>query len=250
TGLRTAADFIVRVYHLCQPVCLRKFIKTQIEKRACTAIGAKGIFRLGLSGGSMVKYLCDAVTSIKTDLSKWKFFFCDERFVDVTNGESTFGAYKKSLIAKTTLLESQFVCINTDISLEECAKDYEEKILKEFQLEYGSVPEFDVLLLGMGPDGHTCSLFPNQNALVEKERLIAPISNSPKPPPQRITMTLPLINNAKCCIFAMTGAGKADIVKRVFVDNEPLPAGMVNPKHGCLVCIFDKTAGIHLSDSN
>lgn len=65
----------------------------------------------------------------------------------------------------------------------------------------------------MGPDGHTCSLFPGHKLLDENDALIAPIDDSPKPPPQRITMTYPLINNAKMCLFAMSGEGKADMVK-------------------------------------
>lgn len=107
-------------------------------------------------------------------------------------------------------------------------------------------PQFDLLLLGMGPDGHTCSLFPGHDLLDEKNVLIAPISDSPKPPPSRVTMTYPVINHAKCCIFAMAGAGKAEMVKRVLVDKEDLPAGRVAPVSGELFWIVDAAAGSHL----
>lgn len=130
-----------------------------------------------------------------------------------SDAESTYGVYKRKLVPNTKLQLTQFVGINTELTLEECAKDYEEKILKEFQLEYGAVPEFDLLLLGMGPDGHTCSIFPGHALSRERERLIAPIADSPKPPPERVTMTFPLINAARCCIFAICGEGKADTVK-------------------------------------
>lgn len=75
------------------------------------------------------------------------------------------------------------------------------------------VPRFDVLLLGMGPDGHTCSLFPNHRLLEETSLWICPINDSPKPPPSRITLTFPVINNAKVCIFAISGDSKKTMVK-------------------------------------
>lgn len=154
-----------------------------------------------------------ALQSIKSDLTKWQFFFCDERFVPETDSDSTYGLYKNALMPKISLNEDQFIWIDISGTVEESAADYERKILKEFNMEKAVVPRFDLLLLGMGPDGHTCSLFPGHALLEEHHKLIAAIEDSPKPPPKRVTMTLPLINNATCCIFAMCGEGKADMVK-------------------------------------
>lgn len=94
----------------------------------------------------------------------------------------------------------------------------------------------------MGPDGHTCSLFPGHKLLDETSCLIAPISDSPKPPPCRVTMTYALINKAKCCAFAMAGQGKAEMVKRILKDKEDLPAGLVKPENGNLYWIIDEAA--------
>lgn len=146
-------------------------------------------------------------------LEKFKFFFCDERFVPETSKDSTIREYKANLVPYTVVSEAQFIGINTNLTLKECAQDYEEKILKNFGMKNGDVPQFDMLILGIGPDGHTCSLFPQHPLLKEKDRLIAPIDDAPKPPPQRVTMTFPLINNAKLCMFVACGEGKADIVK-------------------------------------
>ncbi|XP_011189051.2 probable 6-phosphogluconolactonase [Zeugodacus cucurbitae] len=218
-------------------------LTSEISKCAQRALAESGVFRVGLSGGSVLNFLCKAIPRIQTDLSKWKFFFCDERYVDETDPESTYGFYKTKLVPQTELQLQQFVPINVDLPLTACAADYEQKIRTEFGAGVDAIPEFDLLLLGMGPDGHTCSLFPEHALLDEQTLLIAPIADSPKPPPQRVTMTLPLINNAKCCIFAMCGASKADMVKRVFVDKENLPAGKILPKNGDLVLIFDAEAG-------
>lgn len=94
---------------------------------------------------------------------------------------------------------------------EEAAKDYIKKMSVYFPPD--SLPKFDVLLLGMGPDGHTCSLFPDHRLLDETSVWVSPINDSPKPPPSRITLTFPVINSAKTCIFAITGEGKADMIK-------------------------------------
>uniref|UniRef100_A0A1I8N1L4 6-phosphogluconolactonase n=1 Tax=Musca domestica TaxID=7370 RepID=A0A1I8N1L4_MUSDO len=218
-------------------------LKKEIEDRAVEAVKTRGVFRVGLSGGSLVNYLSTAIQSMKVDLSKWQLFFCDERFVAENDSDSTYGVYKTTLIPKTSLKEKQFIWIDLSGTVVECAHDYEKKILKEFDMEQAVVPRFDLLLLGMGPDGHTCSLFPGHKLLEENHKLIAAIEDSPKPPPKRVTMTLPLINNASCCLFAMCGEGKADMVKKVFVDKEPLPAGLVQPTNGDLICILDEAAG-------
>lgn len=183
-----------------------------IEKVANQAISTNNAFRIGLSGGSLIKYLAAGAEKCDTDWSKWRLFFCDERYVNETNEDSTFGQYKALFIPKTKLSESQFVTIDLDKNLDECAKAYEEKIYQEFGSR-DTVPVFDLLLLGMGPDGHTCSLFPNHALLAKVDALVAPISDSPKPPPERVTMTYPLLNNAKMCLFALSGAGKAEMVK-------------------------------------
>lgn len=188
---------------------------TEIDNYSKLAIEENGAFRIGVSGGSLIKFLVEGIQQSKTNLEKWQIFFCDERYVDESDAEYTFGQYKKLLLPKSKLKESQFVAINRSLSLTDCAKDYEEKIYKSFGIESGSteVPRFDLLLLGMGPDGHTCSLFPGHSLLKENTVLIAPISDSPKPPPERVTMTYKLVNNAKQCMFAISGKGKAEMAK-------------------------------------
>lgn len=175
-------------------------------------------FQLLLTGGSLVQLLTQALVAHPQDTQCWKFFFCDERYVPEEDKDSTYWAYKTQLLTQVpNILESQFYKANTTLQLDECATDYEKRIIAEFGT---SCPEFDLLLLGMGPDGHTCSLFPEQPAsLAENRRLIIPIRDSPKPPPNRITFTLPLVNNAKEVVFVVTGEAKANVVKVSFENN-------------------------------
>lgn len=105
-----------------------------VESSATEAISRSGHFRLGLSGGSLVKYLCHGLPSITTtDWTKWQFFFCDERYVPETDIDSTFGSYNDLLVKKVPALSAeQFVKINVDLELADCARDYEQRIRSAF----------------------------------------------------------------------------------------------------------------------
>lgn len=104
-----------------------------VEKYANEAITRNSSFTIGLSGGSLVKYLAAGLPKIETDWSKWKLFFCDERYVPFDNADSTFGLYRQTLIPATPLEEEQFVPIDFELPLEECAADYEKKIREVFK---------------------------------------------------------------------------------------------------------------------
>lgn len=106
-----------------------------IETFANAAIKERFVFRIGLSGASLIKYVVNGAENAKTDWSKWQLFFCDERFVDETNDDSTFGQYKKLFLPKTKLTDSQFVAINRSLALNDCAADYERQILEKFNCQ-------------------------------------------------------------------------------------------------------------------
>lgn len=213
-----------------------------VVQTANHAIKERNFFFVGVSGGSLIKYLCNGLPSLETDWSKWRIFFCDERHVPYTDPECTYSHYKEGLVDKVGMTSDNIFPINPDISVEDAAVAYEKKVREYFSGP--ELPRFDMLLLGMGPDGHTCSLFPDHKLLEEKDRVIAPISDSPKPPPSRVTMTLPVVNNCRCAVFASCGAGKADILQRVLEGNETpaLPAARVRPTDGELIWLLDKPA--------
>ncbi|KAF6038927.1 hypothetical protein EB796_002761 [Bugula neritina] len=215
---------------------LSKFIEECAEK----AVKDHGKFYLGVSGGSLAKFLTKGLPSISTDWSKWLIFFCDERHVDFKNEDSTYKLYKESLLTKVDLKDEQIIKINPELSVDEAATEYVQQMKAIFtECDW---PTFDLLLLGMGPDGHTCSLFPNHPLLSEDSVWVAPIKDSPKPPPCRITMTFPVINRAQHSAFAACGEGKAEMLKRVLEGDEqpPLPAAMV--KSATVHWFVDKSA--------
>ncbi|XP_062306033.1 6-phosphogluconolactonase [Osmerus eperlanus] len=216
--------------------------------RAAKAISSHGRFSLGLSGGSLVSMLSKELPALpKLDCSKWVVGFCDERLVSFDDPESTYGLYKNQLFSKVNIPDSGVLAINPSLPVEECAEDYTRKLKETFPQE--DIPMFDMLLLGMGPDGHTCSLFPGHPLLEETEKIVAPISDSPKPPPQRVTMTLPVVNSARCVVFVSTGGSKATVLKQVLEGGEGpvLPAALVVPTHGELLWLIDDPAAASLT---
>jgi 6-phosphogluconolactonase len=113
----------------------------------------------------------------------------------------------------------------------------------------GELPRFDLILLGLGEDGHTASLFPSHPLLRETVRWAAPVFDSPKPPPERITLTLPVLNNARDIVFIAAGAGKADALARVLgsdATHDALPARLVQPYAGRATWFVDEAAASKL----
>jgi len=219
-----------------------------VASRAQAAVSSRGQFTLGLSGGSLVSMLSRELPALSDlDCSKWVVGFCDERLVPFDDPECTYGLYKNQLFSKINIPESNILAIDPSLPVDKCAEDYAQKLKKAFPSD--DKPVFDMLLLGMGPDGHTCSLFPDHPLLEETEKVVAPISDSPKPPPQRVTMTLPVVNSARCVAFVSTGGSKAPVLKEVLEgrDGPAFPAARVAPTEGELFWLIDDPAASALT---
>ena len=204
------------------------------------AIEANGSFKIALSGGSLGKILKQALIDnkdigSKAQWDKWEVYFSDERLVPLYHPDSNFGLFNemvlKNLPQETTNMKlhviDQSLLTGKDGKLDNLvdqAKDQE--IAKEYA--NGLPKQFDLILLGCGPDGHTCSLFPGHKLLEERDELISYISDSPKPPPRRITFTFPVLENAKAIAFVATGAGKAPVLREIFLGQSKLPCALVN----------------------
>ncbi|XP_056263348.1 6-phosphogluconolactonase [Pseudoliparis swirei] len=219
-----------------------------VTSRAEKAIISHGRFTLGLSGGSLASMLSKELLALPDlDCSKWVVGFCDERLVFFDDPESTFGLYKSLLFSKVNIPDRGILAIDSSLPVNECAADYTRKLKEAFPSD--DFPVFDLLLLGMGPDGHTCSLFPDHPLLEETKKIVAPISDSPKAPPQRVTMTFPVVNAARCVAFVSTGGSKAPILKEVLEGREgsALPAARVVPTNGELFWLVDDPAAASLT---
>jgi len=197
-------------------------------------------FRVAVSGGSLPKTLAKALLGPESsgkqpEFDKWDIFFADERCVPLDHEDSNYRLVKEEWIDKipSDVAKPTVFPIDTQYldDLQELADQYEQVLVKEFaSRDSVRIPMFDLILLGCGPDGHTCSLFPGSPLLRETEAWVLPISDSPKPPPKRITLSLPVATHGIKIAFVATGENKKDILRKIFDTDEghSLPSGLVN----------------------
>lgn len=212
-------------------------------------------FKVAVSGGSLPKTLAQALLAQPSspedtvNFSKWEIFFADERAVPLDHEDSNYALLKKELLDKIPPEAGKPTVHPIDVTyldnIQELADQYEQTLVKSFaSRDSVKLPIFDLLLLGCGPDGHTCSLFPGHPLLRETDAWVAPIEDSPKPPPRRITLTLPVVTHGAKVAFVATGASKKDILRKIFEDDEGLPCTLVNEGAGERCSWFTETASV------
>jgi len=216
----------------------------RIVEAARIAIEDHGRYTLALSGGKTPELLYTLLASDFADRLEWDsvhLFWGDERFVPQDHPDSNFRMAYQAWISKVPIPQKNIHRIPTETgSPEEAARSYEQT-LKEFFNPPGkkSFPVFDAMLLGVGPDGHTASIFPGSRILAEKSRWVvsveAPSSVFPK---ERITLTLPLINSSRNVFFFAFGEEKKNVLRAIFEEpekaKEVYPATMVKPRERLL----------------
>lgn len=169
-------------------------------------------------------------------------FWVDERSVPTNDPASNYGAARADFLNCVPIPKNQVHPMPADLQPKEGAMAYEKELVEFFQTGASDIPALDLICLGIGNDGHTASLFPGHRALDERKRLIIPVRGG-KPAVDRLTMTLPLINNARNIVFVVSGKEKAMILKAI-LDGSPtrFPAQMVLPVAGQLTYLLDKDA--------
>jgi 6-phosphogluconolactonase len=226
---------------------------------ARTAIGAQGRCTVALSGGSTPKALYSLLAANYADFvwNRVFLFFGDERHVPPTDPDSNYRMVNEALLTKIAIpSENVFRVPAENPDAAAAASDYESRLRRFFGLRPeirpgdrpGEIPRFDLILLGMGPDGHTASLFPDSPALDEQSRLV--VANwVAKFNTHRITFTFPVLNRAAEVMFMASGADKADMLRQVLegTSTPPLPSQRVQPSDGKLLWTLDEAAAAKLT---
>lgn len=214
------------------------------------SIAAHGTARIAISGGNTPKrtfeLLADSAHPFlkRIDWSRLLLFWVDERCVPPTDEDSNYHMTRETLLSKVPLPEANIVRIEGELDPEEAAARYESALRNRFRMEGAELPRFDLVLLGMGDNGHTASLFPHSEALDSMMRLAVAAHVEAKNP-WRVTLTWPVINHASKVVFQIQGASKAEVLRKVFLgpyQPDVLPAQLIRPESGELSLLLDEAA--------
>ncbi|TGZ84539.1 6-phosphogluconolactonase [Ascodesmis nigricans] len=225
------------LYSFPENDALQDALFTFVLSHQNSALHRHHVFRIAVSGGSLPKMLASEklLTSPEIQWDKWQIFFADERAVPLDHEDSNYALLKSELLDKIPADKPQPTVVPIDEkqlnNTQELADNYEQALVRYFAAKDSvKLPIFDLILLGCGPDGHTCSLFPEHELLRENIAWVAPIDDSPKPPKSRITLTLPVVTHALTVAFVATGEGKKEVMRKIFdsENGEGLPCALVN----------------------
>lgn len=232
---RAAADLLVQLQHDDRP---------------------EDHFNIALSGGSTPRAFHSVLAAPpyrdQIDWESMQYFWGDERFVPPDDPESNYRMARETLLLNVPVTSDQVHRVPTERGDPPMVADlYEADIRRAMNVLPGQLPRFDLILLGMGPDGHCASLFPHTEALEVRDRLVT-ANYVPKLQANRITFTVPVINNAAAVGFLVAGADKADALAAVLEgprDPETYPSQLIAPENGRLYWLVDRAAAAKLRQS-
>jgi len=227
---------------------LESLQRDAVQEFSTCALGAvrgAGRFSVALAGGNTPRGMYELLAAQGAGLpwDKIHVFFGDERHVPPDHPESNYRMARETLLSKVAIPEGNVHRVPAELDAAAAAAAYENTLREFFQLQPGAFPHFDLVLLGMGDDGHTASLFPGSRALAEGTHLV--VANAvEKLNGERITLTLPVLNHAANVVFMVSGASKAPALRDVFDLATPgdYPSRLVRPVNGRMLWIADKAA--------
>jgi len=204
---------------------LPEALALRFEEEGRHALAARGRFTLALPGGSVATSFFPRLARVPFDWSRTDFFWGDERAVPPDHPDSNYAAARSLWLTPAGVPEASVHRMKAEEpDLGEAAADY----ARELAGVAGSPPRLDLVLLGVGPDGHVCSLFAGHPVLGLRDRAVAVVEDSPKPPPRRLTLTLPVVTGAELVIVVALGRGKAEIIRAALEDSgSALPVALV-----------------------
>jgi len=226
----------------------------QLLAAAQEAVASRGVARIAISGGNTPKRTFEMLADpAATEFSvfpwdKTDLFWVDERCVPPDDHESNYRMTKLALLDKVPLAADHVFRIEGELDPELAAARYESAVRNRFRLEGAELPTFDLVALGMGPDGHTASLFPHTAGIHELTR-IAIANHVPQKETWRVTLTSPVINQGRKVVFLIGGADKAEVLSSVLgktYDPETWPSQVIQPKSGQLLMLLDQAAAAKL----
>ena len=237
-GLMSAA---LRMRVLSNPAEVAALALESVLALADRVLAEKNEFRIALAGGNTPRLLYERLSgAADIPWQRWQVYFGDERCVPPDDAASNFRMASVALLSRVPLPASNVHRIHGELEPELAAERYEK--------ELGDRP-LDLVLLGMGDDGHTASLFPGRPELTERTRRVLP-ALAPVPPERRVTLGFRALDEACAVFFLVTGASKAALVARVLSEikaqNPSLPAARVRPKNGDLEWYLDEAAATAL----
>jgi 6-phosphogluconolactonase len=247
---------IPEVRHLADKEAVSQTAAEEFHRLACAAVASRGRFSVALSGGSTPKRLYQILAAPPwrdtLDWSRIELFFGDERSVPPDDEDSNYHMAREAMIEPLGLSPTRVHRMEAERpNLEAAAQAYEATLARSFGLPAGALarpPAFDLVLLGMGPDGHTASLFPYTAALRETKRWCVP-NWVPQQNTHRMTLTVPVLNRAGVVMFLVAGGDKAEPLAAVLEgppDHERLPSQRIQPICGKLLFLVDPAASERL----
>ena len=243
----TAMDAVPEITIVDTSAAIAEEAARLIFATAQDGVGARGRFTIALAGGGTPRATYERLTqppyAERMPWSQTWVFFGDERSVGPEHADSNYRMAYEALLSKVAIPPEQVFRVRGEAEdPEEAASEYARRLAEVFRTRRGETPRFDLILLGLGVDGHTASLFPGSPAVREVFRSVAAVYSAAAAIPRRVTFTFPIITAAAQVAFLVAGAEKAKVVKAVLVDGAMLPAAMARPTNGRLLWLLDRDA--------